>query len=343
MATVSTKLDKTKDDVKKLNAAERIEKRKSHAICKWFITRDQLDAQHIEHARQNNVTALTLDAFRRRFFDGRSYLSKRENAPFGSARNPADNSPSFSPDAYVTLPIRASEKSSSTPKKETLEQKFVNLNWLANKLSEGKRVVLLAPFGGGKSLTTREVFTKLATDYRQGKSSRVPVVLNLREHWGQEYFDEILERHARSIGFTPREDLVAAWRAGMITLMLDGFDELASQSISRFNETQFMRDARRTALQGVRDLVLKMPGDVGLWICGRDHYFDNESELVHALGLGGQGFILAELDEFTEDGAQDFLNRNGVQQQLPSWLPRKPLLLAYLTQNQLLVACCRFG
>ena len=108
MVTTSTRLQKAKDDTKKLNAAEAIERKSSQAVSKWFITRDQLDAQHLEHARQNNVTALTLDAFRRRFFDGLSYIAKRENSPFGSARNPNDNSSRFPANAYVPLPIRAS-------------------------------------------------------------------------------------------------------------------------------------------------------------------------------------------------------------------------------------------
>lgn len=337
MVTTSTKLQKAKDDVRKLNAAEKIERKSAQAVSKWFITQTQLDAQHVDHARQSNVTALTLDDFRRRFFDGRSYIAKREIAPFGSARNPADNSASFSTDAYVPLPIRASERAMARVNDNGGDQqKLIRLEKLTRELMDGKRIVLLAPFGGGKSLTTREVFQSLASQYREGKTNLVPVVLNLREHWGQEYFDEILERHARSIGFTPREDLVSAWRAGMVTVLLDGFDELASQSISRFNEKHFMREARRASLQGVRDLVLKIPADVGLWICGRDHYFDDERELVHALGLSSGEFILAELDEFTEEGAHEFLKLNGVDQELPAWLPRKPLLLAYLTQNNLL-------
>lgn len=336
MVTTSTKLQKAKDDIKKLNSAEGVEKKSAPAVSKWFITRDQLDAQHLEHARKNNVTALTLEAFRRRFFDGLSYISKRENAAFGSARNPRDNSANFSPDDYVPLPIRTSERSRSFNPKSKTSQRLVTVDKVAGELLEGRRFVLVAPFGGGKSLTTREVFNILTKAYRQGKSNLVPVALNLREHWGQEYFDEILERHARSIGFMPREDLVTAWRAGMIIILLDGFDEVASQSIARFREQNFMREARRAALQGVRDLILKMPSGTGLWICGRDHYFDNEKELGYALGLSSSDFVLAELDEFTEEGAHDFLQRNGIKQTLPAWIPRKPLLLAYLTQNNLL-------
>lgn len=336
MVTTSTKLQKAKDDIKKLNAAEKLERKSAQAVAKWFITREQLDAQHVEFARKHNVTALSLDAFRRRFFDGRSYIAKREVSAFGSARNPADNSPTFSENAYVPLPIRAAVRSRLSRTGSVDQPVITTFKRIIHDLQNGARVVLLAPFGGGKSLTTREVFHILAKQYREGKSNRVPVALNLREHWGQEYFDEILERHARSIGFTPREDLVAAWRAGMVTVLLDGFDEVAAQSIGRLNERHFMREARRTALQGIRDLILKLPSDVGLWICGRDHYFDNEKELVHALGLGSEDYLIAELDEFSEEGAHDFLKRNGVDHELPDWLPRKPLLLAYLTQHNLL-------
>lgn len=52
MVTTSTRLDKVKDDCKKLNAAENLEKLRATAISKWIITEKQLDAQHIEHARK---------------------------------------------------------------------------------------------------------------------------------------------------------------------------------------------------------------------------------------------------------------------------------------------------
>lgn len=160
--------------------------------------------------------------------------------------------------------------------------------------------------------------------------------MNLREHWGQAFFDEVLERHARSIGFTPKEDLVIAWRAGLACILLDGFDEVASQTIVRSNDKNFMREARYAALSGVRDFLQKLPSGSGAFVCGRDHYFDGEAELAHSLGIAGKPYKLARLDEFTETGASAFLEKNGLQGPLPDWLPRKPLILAYLVQNDLL-------
>ena len=163
----------------------------------------------------------------------------------------------------------------------------------------------------------------------------VPLTLNLREHWGEDFCDEILDRHARSIGYSPREDIVVAWRAGMCCLLLDGFDEVASQSVVRTENKNFMREARRRALAGVRDFTQKLPAAVGVLICGRDQYFDSDAELASSLGLSGRKYLVVDLGEFDENSANDFLRRHGIGEALPDWLPRKPLLLSYLLREKL--------
>src|SRR5262245_17400388 len=58
MATTSTRLAKCKEDVKKLNAVEKIEKAVgAPAVAKWYITNTQLNAEHLEYCKTNNVTA----------------------------------------------------------------------------------------------------------------------------------------------------------------------------------------------------------------------------------------------------------------------------------------------
>ena len=339
MVTTSTKLDKIKDDVKKLNSAESKEISRALAVSKWLITQKQIDAQHIEHAKKNNVTVLTLEQFKHRFFDGRSYLRKRIVASFGSARNPSDNSITINVDAYVPLPIELITKNGVRSKRGEYFEEIatkVTIKDLEKFINEGSIVVLLAPFGAGKSLTTRELFKTLSSGFQSKRNERVPICLNLREHWGQDYFDEILERHARSIGFNPKEDLVIAWRSGMGCILLDGFDEVASQTVIRKDNVNFMRDARRVALTGVRDFFTKLPSGTGGFICGRDHYFDNDFELAHTLGIQSKEYKIVRLGEFTEEGANEFLRKNGVLHPLPDWLPRKPLILSYLIQNNLL-------
>lgn len=341
MVTTSTKLDKVRSDVKKLNAAESIERKSAYAVSKWLITQKQLDAQHVDYAKKNNVTALTLEQFKHRFFDGRSYIAKREIASFGSARNPSDNSLTISDDVYVPLPMAVVEQVNFAGKKSSHveeRQSPIDICGIYRLIEKGDIVVLIAPFGAGKSLTTREIFGSIASEYRVKNKSVVPICLNLREHWGEPYFDEMLERHARSIGFTPKEDLVVAWRAGLACLLLDGFDEVASQTIVRKDDVNFMREGRRSALTGVRDFLTKLPSGMGAFICGRDHYFDNISELKHALGISGGNCKIVRLGEFTEEGANAFLKKNGIDLPLPDWLPRKPLILSYLIQNNLLSA-----
>lgn len=332
MVTTSTKLEKAKGDVKKLCAAETIERPKAPAVSKWLITQSQLDAQHIEHARKFNVTVLTFEQFQRRFFDSYRYISLRSRAAFGSARDPHTDSINIAENAYVPLPM-ALRFDSSNSAADT--GRPVGLSDITQFLLDGRTVVLLAPFGSGKSLTTREIFREISRLHKANQSLPTPFVLNLREHWGEDFSDEILERHARTIGYTPREDIVIAWRAGMACLLLDGFDEVASQSVIRANDKNFMRDARRQALQGVRDFTSKVPSKAGVFLCGRDHYFDSQQELVSALGIVGKSYVIVTLDEFTEDGAQEFLHRNGITAPLPDWLPRKPLILAYLVRQKL--------
>lgn len=335
MVTTSTRLLKVKEDVEKLNKAEKKERPRGVLCKKWFITEQQLSAEHIDHARKHGVEAITFSQFRDRFFNGRDYITKRRNAPFGSSRNLRDGSVKVPDDEYAALPMLATT-SEPLIQKQARRHLPTNINDIVGRLNKGECVCLVGPFGAGKSLTAREIFFELSKLYTSGMASTVPVFLNLREHWGAIYGDEILERHARSIGFTPRETLTVAWRAGIVHMLLDGFDEVATQAIARPTDKSFMRRTRYEALQAVRDLVTKSPPGVGILICGRDHYFDNIDEMCHALGLTTRPFTLVTLGEFTEESARQFLRRHAATEVLPDWLPRKPLLLGYLAHQKLL-------
>lgn len=334
MVTTSTRLDKIKSDCKKLNAAESLEKNRAAAISKWIITEKQLDAQHIDYARRNNTQAITIADFKRRFFDSSKYLRLRSNAAFGSARDPRNNSINLPEDAYIALPMRVSFTNDES--RGRIVGKSISLDEIGNRIRKGETVVLRAPFGSGKSLTTREIFRSLAKKHISDSSEPTPIALNLREHWGADFCDEVLERHARTLGYKPRIDLVVAWRAGMCSLLLDGFDEVAAQAVGRNDNKSFMREARRKALTGVRDFTQKLPPSVGVFICGRDHYFDTDTELASSLGLNSKKFIIVDLGEFNEKNTEEYLSKNGVFKALPDWLPRKPLLLGYLLKEHLL-------
>jgi len=142
MATVSRRLDKAKEDIQKLNAAEKIEFKRRVAVNKWFITREELNAEHIQFANKNNVKALTLESFRNHFFDGRDYIAKRRVGAFGSARNLRDGSITIDDKEYVELPMvwRDSARSSDAA---------IQLATIADRLRGGSIVVVVAPFGSG--------------------------------------------------------------------------------------------------------------------------------------------------------------------------------------------------
>ncbi|MFA6229985.1 MAG: hypothetical protein WC617_07375, partial [Rhodanobacter sp.] len=304
MVTTSTRLDKVKGDCQKLKSAEAIERNTAPAISKWLITQKQLDAEHVEFARKQNVKVITLKHFQRRFFDAPKYLAMRARSAFGSARNPRDESIAIPDDAYVSLPMRVAADSNRG--NSGLSGKAITLPQICARILAGEMVVLRAPFGAGKSLTTREVFKLLVAEQSDDATQPIPLALNLREHWGENHFDEMLDRHARGVGYAPREDLVVAWRAGMCCLLLDGYDEVAAQTLVRTADKNFMREARRHALGGVRDFTQKMPASVGVFICGRDQYFDSEVELANSLGIVGRKYLIVDLGEFDEGGCPRF-------------------------------------
>ena len=212
----------------------------------------------------------------------------------------------------------------------------VTLDQVCMRIQAGDVVVLRAPFGSGKSSTTREIFKKRTRPTLPTRMKPVPLTLNLREHWGENFRDEMLDRHARSIGYSPREDAVVAWRAGMCCLLLDGFDEVAAQSVVRTENKNFMREARRRGATGVRDFTQKLPANVGVLISGCDQYFDSDAELAGALGLVGNASIWSWTSaNLTRVAPDDFPPRHGISQKLPDWLPRKPLLISYLLRHKL--------
>lgn len=337
MVTTSTKLQKAKDDIKKLEVAARAEEKLAPAVAMWLITEKQLDAEHLGCARKANVTVLTLEQLRRRFFDGRNYIEARRKAAFGSARNLKDDSVSIPLNEYVPLPMQATENGLVGVRSRAALPKSVTVDWISDRLAEGGIIVVVAPFGAGKSLTTREVFLRLSQKYENGLIGETPVALNLREHWGQDDAEEMLDRHARKVGFDKRRELYSAWRAGMLNLLLDGFDEVGSQVVASRDNKRFLTEARHRALKGVRELITNRPQGMGVLVCGRDHYFDAPRELEQALGIAGvRQYWTVQVGEFTDSGIQDFLRRAGSTDMVPGWLPRKPLLLAYLVHHQLL-------
>ena len=325
MATTERSLKKVESDCEKLTFAASSEEHNGTTVKRWMIVRNPPQAPHSDRAKKSGVTLLTLQQFQDRFFDGQRYVAKRENAPFGSARDLESGSPVMGRDEYVQPPFSFVEKGEET-----------SLADLVDRVSNGQVVVLQGPFGSGKSLSIREIWFALRSAYLKSPGNPVPLALNLRDHWGQTYPDEILRRHARSIGFESEADIVSAWRAGNVTLLVDGFDEVASQGITLEGDRDVLRQARRDALQGTRSLLRESVERTGILIAGRDHYFDDLAELRSALGIDHSPSEIVAIGEFDEPRAKKYLGRRGFRTELPSWLPRRALLLGYLASRDLL-------
>jgi hypothetical protein len=210
----------------------------------------------------------------------------------------------------------------------------LTVNQVADMLVAGTRAVLLGDYGMGKSVTLREVFLELRKRRIKGQIRRTPVLLNLRDHWGQRSEAEALERHAREIGFSHPNQLVRALHAGRLIIMLDGFDETASIQWSP-RESARMREARRSAVGLAKKFADMARNGEGFIVAGRDHFFDSRSELDAALGLGPSASRLI-LDGFSIPEMQEYLRSRGFTQQLPDWLPNRPLLLGYLSRADLI-------
>jgi hypothetical protein len=322
--TVSRQRDKAVDDAVKLDKLIRklTPKHPAKFIKGWFITLHEptADQRGVIAKYQGKIVTCSYDQFRAKLIDARSYITARGKYPFGSVRDPKSGSPIFDV-RYVPLDILDEE---GTPH---------DVESIASQLIGKRRIILTGDYGAGKSSTAREVYLNLARRFWEGKVTYFPVLLNLRDHHGQIDPVEAIERHARKIGFSAPSSLVRAWRAGYCTMILDGFDEIASAGWAGI--TKKLRDLRYRSMELIRVFIRETPPSNGLLITGRAHFFDSERELSQALNLTSN-FRRLKLTEFTTEQVASFLQQLGWGKSVPEWLPTRPLLLAYLVSRGLL-------
>ncbi|WP_318556472.1 NACHT domain-containing protein [Geobacter anodireducens] len=323
--TVSRTKSKAEDDGKKLvKILKELRKKFADKAAKgWFITQQEPTADQRTAIQQlgNDLVAVSYDVFRSKLVDAKSYLNSREAFAFGSVRDPETGAIDDRA-SYVQMDLCGPHGD------------LYNIRHLSEGLLKGDKFVVLGDYGAGKSTTLREIFFDLRTSYFKHKTVFFPVLLNLRDHHGQTNPAEALERHGRNIGYPHPHHLVRAWRAGFITLLLDGFDELGSPGWTGIPKK--LRDLRYQSMVLVREFVKDTPITSGLVISGRAHYFDRkEDEIYRALGLPA-GAISISLTDFTEDQVSAYLKKRGWSGAIPSWLPSRPLLVGYLAAKGVL-------
>ena len=326
-ATTSRRDDKAKEDTKKIFALMTEQQRlgSMKGSVGWFVTRAEPTADQREAVKQygkNQVKAVSFAQFQQAIVDVQSYFSKRENHLFGSISDPATGS--LQPQvAYVPLDLFAL----GNGEVQTIES-------VATGISNGQSYVLLGDYGAGKSMTLRQIYFCLRDVYRRGGTPKFPIYINLREHSGQDDPSELLERHARRLGFDKAHSLVSAWRAGFALLIIDGFDEITTLGISASRSK--LREARRRSLEAVRTLIAQTQPSVGFIVAGRDHFFSSPDERRASLGVRSDTMTLA-VGELTKKQIGIYLERlAGKNFPLPPWLPTRPLLVAYIATRGLL-------
>jgi len=289
----------------------------------WFITLDNPTPHQTQAiaAIDKRIVCASFRQFKARLFDFRGYHQRRMALPFGSARNPqseVDKDPRLQLEEYIPVPL--------TPLEEDAAPATLDLQALADLVGGGKAVALLADYGAGKSMTLREVYLSLAERHRKDESLRAPVHLNLRDFWGQSSPTAALVQHAEELGFAQPEKLIAAWRAGFVHVLLDGFDELATPGWSR--DKEHMERARYRAVELVRAFADQTPTKATVVVAGRHYYFETGMELKRAL-FGGRPHLTVELNDFDDDQVRRYLQKKKWVT-LPYWIPARPLLVGLL-------------
>lgn len=330
--TLRTK-QKAEEDCEKLYK-EALQKRSQYVgklIKCWFITLDEPTPdqrkvveglnKRLQTQTPSYLVAVSLDQFRSELIDARSYLEARNNYWFGSMSERPKNGEKFQ---YTELSI-VSESGENLKVKD-----------ISEGLLTGKRWVLLGDYGAGKSTTLREIYLHLRLSYLKNKTFLFPILINLRDHYGQTDISEVLTRHATRIGFSRASDLVRAWYGGNTILLLDGVDEIALPGWQ--GQAAKLRDLRHNSMEIIRQFVNDLPDNFGMIIAGRSNFFNDYNELQRALGISYKSFQRLNLNDFDEHQIRDYLSKRNWEkaESIPVWFPSRPLLLSYLTSNDLL-------
>lgn len=275
-------------------------------VRSFFISAHEVSSLRTTGKAQK-VEVLSVKDFREKFVGKESYEHERTGVEFGSALDPDTNQS----DASQFVETGYIEKTSGN---------VYSVNDIASFLSKGQKIILLGEFGTGKSRCAKEVFNIVSKDDLLFPT----LAINLREHWGHQSFDLIIRSHLSSLGLSRLEDTaVRHARSGLLSFILDGIDEIGSQSWS--GEPERLREIRRRSLQGVRDIISKLDGK-GVLLCGRDHFFSNDEEMFTCLGLDQSAIVLHCPDEFSDAQAVEYLRRNTGLTEFPEWSPKKPLI-----------------
>ncbi len=272
----------------------------------FFICGEPPTASLIESGRANHVNVYSVLQFFNAMLGVSDYVHARNRVPFGSAVNMYSGEPDQS--RYVSVSYFANNGDTYTTDR------------IAHELAHGRTIVLIGDYGSGKSRCVKEVF-ELLTNFATYRVL-TPFAINLRENWGLKRAPEIITRHLTDLGLGDRVgDALKLAYSDATVYLLDGFDEIGAQTWS--DDPTRLVEIRRQSLMGVKELIGKARS--GILIAGREHYFNDDAELITSLGLGNKQPLILRCDqELTpEQFAEMVGHRIPV---LPAWMPKTPLI-----------------
>ena len=279
-----------------------------HSTC-YFVTLNESKASLIQSAKPQGVTVLSVNQLEKMFFDYEQYHFVRNSKPFGSAVDISSGEKDTLPYVPVTY-------------NEVGRTRTYTLQELADVLCNKKRIILLGNYGTGKSRCVQEVFAKLGEQVDERHF--YPLAIDLRDHWGLRRGTEIIRRHFDDLGFSKGTDsALRVIDTGAIALLLDGFDEIASQVWS--DDPKKLEEIRVQSLMGVADLIRSSQG--GVLVVGREHYFNSNDEMFRCLGLEPKKTLIVSCaEEFSNEQMEKYLDAVRPNLRIPNWLPRRPLV-----------------
>jgi hypothetical protein len=308
-ASKSNTLEKLRTDLAKF-ASVRPALLSEGTYCKcYFVTTKDPSEGLITTGNGLNVKVMSFKQFSKELIDHEVYRYARDARPFGSSVNPFTGEPD--PIEYVPVDYTSGDQT----------QTF-DIAALSRRLSAGKRFVLLGEYGTGKSRCLRQIFQQMSMHAQE--ACIFPFAIDLRRHWGAKSGEEIVRRHFQELGLSDYTDsILRAYVQGGVVFLLDGFDEIGSQSWS--DRSSHLRAIRREAVVAIRDLIECSKG--GVIVTGRHHFFDSNDEMLDCLGLkSNEDTIIYAPDEFTKSQMDAYLSKAGISLSVPSWLPKRPLI-----------------
>ena len=323
-ATTDKTKQKAEKDSKKTHDLVSKLRREGHMARGFLVTLHEptIDQKLVANKYERTLKIISFDEFRSLLFDAQSYINNRSKRRFGSVYDHVKHQHEVPLTDFIPPTLSWVEGQGGPTMSELVE-----------RIKTGKNTVLIAEYGVGKSMLLRQLFHELVKEFRSKKNFRTPIAINLRDHLGQSDPVELLERHARSNAVDPQK-LVAAWNAGYVDLLIDGFDELSTRGWT--GDIKRLREYRRSSHAVVRQLIKDSPTNVGIFITGRDAYFDSHAEMRQSLAAPSASFEVCQVHPFDDDQVRAFLRLKGLSGNIPDWIPTRPLLLTYLVSKGLL-------